>query len=557
MENGDIRNQSTLDVMNAKDSRSRWQGGCIFWCPLIAVMLFATGCTVASEANCSNDADCDDGQRCVSSGGLFVRDAVCVDRYPADENQDTSLQDIPRPSIPDVRPPGDVTDDDAEPPDDVADVDITPPDIPDTNPPTECTTGDECPSQICIDGQCAHPTCDDDIQNGDETDVDCGGPDCPPCDHGQGCIDDEDCVSGVCRGQTCSEPTCDDGVQNGDETDVDCGGPDCPPCSVTMNCEIDDDCAAARCGNLGCYPFVYTSGHDGAVRKFDAHGNEVLTHEFEEAVVGGLVVDPDGYLYAGVGTGGNPGVGRVIKLAPQWQELWSHPTPDGFPRDVAVNVDNSVAVAIYNGVVRLLDSGGQEQWTSGDNIQGINVAIDADGDVYFGGFAGADLGHMYKFDATGEELWEFPAGMYFDVDPSGHTYATVGATGWISQSDQLLKIDPQGELLWESQEFDGAIRHVTTGPGQWIYLATQDGTVHKLDGDGQVEWTFDEIEDEFWGVAVDFYGNVYASTLEGLLVMLDADGQLLWDIEAHDARLWHIAVEPGDYSTFFEHWPEP
>jgi hypothetical protein len=44
-----------------------------------------------------------------------------------------------------------------------------------------CQTNADCADDLCQNGVCVGPTCDDGMQNGQETDVDCGGPDCDAC----------------------------------------------------------------------------------------------------------------------------------------------------------------------------------------------------------------------------------------------------------------------------------------------------------------------------------------------------------------------------------------
>ena len=113
----------------------------------------------------------------------------------------------------------------------------------------ECTTDEDCESNVCNVGECAAPTCEDEVQNGGETDVDCGGSECDACDVGDACESNEDCTTGVCGSEgTCRRPTCSDGVENGEETGVDCGGPECDACDVGASCESNADCVTGVCG---------------------------------------------------------------------------------------------------------------------------------------------------------------------------------------------------------------------------------------------------------------------------------------------------------------------
>jgi hypothetical protein len=87
----------------------------------------------------------------------------------------------------------------------------------------QCYGPDTCLSGVCIDGVCAHPTCQDGVTNGNEVGIDCG-PSCGKlCPVGSTCLLPSDCDSEVCWAGKCEAPTCSDGIKNGDEADVDCG----------------------------------------------------------------------------------------------------------------------------------------------------------------------------------------------------------------------------------------------------------------------------------------------------------------------------------------------
>lgn len=110
-----------------------------------------------------------------------------------------------------------------------------------------CEQDPHCLSNVCEDGFCQAPSCDDDTQNGEESDQDCGGDDCGDCSDGDKCREDEDCKSGFCgEGGVCADPSCGDDSINGSETDLNCGG-GCPDCVAGKKCKDADDCDSQRC----------------------------------------------------------------------------------------------------------------------------------------------------------------------------------------------------------------------------------------------------------------------------------------------------------------------
>ena len=73
---------------------------------------------------------------------------------------------------------------------------------------SSCTSDSACATgNVCADGECAPPSCSDDVKTAPETDVDCGGPQCPKCRGARTCSASTDCQSGTCSAGVCTEPT--------------------------------------------------------------------------------------------------------------------------------------------------------------------------------------------------------------------------------------------------------------------------------------------------------------------------------------------------------------
>ena len=108
----------------------------VTWFVLILVNISA--CRVSAQADCVDDSDCAADQYCLHSGGIIVRDAVCVDEHPVTETGDVGFDTDIAEDASDVGPL-----EDAE-----ADVDAdTGPQEPDELDPWGDESGDGIPNQ--------------------------------------------------------------------------------------------------------------------------------------------------------------------------------------------------------------------------------------------------------------------------------------------------------------------------------------------------------------------------------------------------------------------------
>ncbi len=124
---------------------------------------------------------------------------------------------------------------------------------------TTCSSDLECQSQVCAEGACAAPSCDDGRRNGGEAGVDCGADCAAGCATGS-CSSDLDCASQSCEAGLCQEATCADLIRNQGEADVDCAGPCATRCAAEDTCTRDADCGpdlfcpeqTRRCTSVSC-----------------------------------------------------------------------------------------------------------------------------------------------------------------------------------------------------------------------------------------------------------------------------------------------------------------
>jgi hypothetical protein len=288
---------------------------------VLAALVCAAACSGSKGELCASDADCDQGYRCISSGGVFFGKEICVLRSDV-SGVDAGEADAPGPDAepPDAEPPdaGAADSDTIEPPDrdddGVADSDDNCPDVPNPDQLDDDNDGvgnacDNCPDepnpdQADADDDGVGDACDNcpaeyntyqadedddgygdvcdncpDEPNPDQLDGDDDGvgdacdncPDTPNPDQDDLCSpcngDDANCTTGFCSDfdDTCYPAHCDNGSHDSQdgETDLDCGGP-CPPCDVGASCQEDADCTTG-CSDSDntCYPEHCENGaHD-------------------------------------------------------------------------------------------------------------------------------------------------------------------------------------------------------------------------------------------------------------------------------------------------------
>jgi hypothetical protein len=374
-----------------------------------------------------------------------------------------------------------------------------------------CTVGADCQSQVCNDGICLVPACDDKVKNGLETDVDCGAS-CPKCGPAKSCGEDKDCKSNACAGGACTS-TCTDALQGGAETDVDCGGgavSNCPTCAIGKSCNINVDCQGGECATGICVDFHVWDKHiitsnpfyqvDPSAVSTDLQGNVFLATDLTGAA------SYDGTTFTGLGSWDIV----LSKLDSEGKYVWQRQfgdSQDQGTRGLAADAQGSVLmtgefhgeVDFTNGnnplshvgnadvfLVKISDSGAT-QWDKGFGKAGTQtsggVAVDGTNNVLVtGGFdtaisfdgaasttAGGSDAFIVKFGPAGTYQWSHTfgdaqnqRGTGVATDAAGNVFVVgelqgtidIGAGSPITNVGGgdvfLAKFDSTGKPLWSS-----------------------------------------------------------------------------------------------------------
>ncbi|MDZ7801894.1 MAG: SBBP repeat-containing protein [Trueperaceae bacterium] len=254
---------------------------------------------------------------------------------------------------------------------------------------------------------------------------------------------------------------------------------------------------------------------DAYVRKLDAGGDEVWTHQFgtsheDEVARAGLATDGENAVLVGATVGGPVGThvggqdALLRKLDATGEVVWTRQfgTSDADNvRSVAVGREDAVVVAgetrgdvaavnagqtdVY---VRKFDADGTTLWTrqfGSGTFDGVwGVAVDATGHVFVAGdtngaLAGPSAGGwdlwVRRLDPDGTTLWtrQFgtPANEYVSgiaVDPNGHVLLTGSTEGTLGASHAggsdvfVRRLHPEGTHLW-TRQFGTAASEVAGG----------------------------------------------------------------------------------------------
>lgn len=134
-----------------------------------------------------------------------------------------------------------------------------------------------------------------------------------------------------------------------------------------------------------------------------------------------------------------------------------------FPLDMAINSDNDIYIVFTNLLLKKYDAAGRMLWEPNTTVPFYTVCIDGNNDVIAAGSQWESQlcmpTHIFKFDAVGRLKWEKTSG--FDdgyrlivkdicVDGEGNIYLT-GYEGWTISDLKIIKLDPNGEVLWEKR----------------------------------------------------------------------------------------------------------
>lgn len=481
----------------------------------LAILVVGSGCTVSSSANCTDDSDCGAGEECISAGGIFAQDGVCVDRtgeFDVDEDTSAGCDDV------------ECTEDETcyrgvcyPYCDDDTDCEADDACFQKRCQPTDCDEIECLDAEICYRGVC-YESCDADADCDSEQlcveDARCMEPDC----QGVNCAADETCYRGVCYSQCPSgEQRCGaDCVETSTDPDH------CGECD--HQCAGDEFCSQGVCAtdcpgdttacSGGCHDLQTSVDHCGACDAActtDIAGAEPIC---EAGSCDEECADPDHTVCDGVCV-----------------DLDNDDNHCGTCNNSCSSIDTCVAGTCVCGQECCSDAD-----CTGDGVC-IDYACATAPFVYAG--SGTPESLVRKLGSGGELIWEFDGHtddvLDVAVDPDGYVYTA-------SADNTVRKIDPDGEQVWTYTDHTDDVRSVAVDSDGYVYTTSMDETAHKITPGGDNVWSFDDAPPTDVDVGDD--GRVYLGTIPGSVDGGSIEGSV-WRLNASGTPQW---AEEGEAS---------
>lgn len=163
-----------------------------------------------------------------------------------------------------------------------------------------------------------------------------------------------------------------------------------------------------------------------------------------------------------------------------------------------------------------INEDGIEEWHYyHDDYRQNSMAVDSDGNIYFGGR------RIIKVDSSGTKVWEKSAPdtiMDIKVDTNGNVYAT-------DVDNYVRKILPNGTEDWAHLFSSGSATEIAIDTSGNIYVVVESLGLYKMQPDEYITWTWTGDIDRTEEVEVDQNGHVFVSgwyDWDDILYCLDA-----------------------------------
>lgn len=155
-----------------------------------------------------------------------------------------------------------------------------------------------------------------------------------------------------------------------------------------------------------------------------------------------------------------------------------------------------------------------------------------------------------------ETTYRVRAFVYTDADGASYDYGEIEEfeTDKItrniytaSDDDEVHKISPEGELIWDYTRHSDRVPAVTVDADGNVFSAASDGEVHKIRPDGTKHWEYGGHDTRLEDLVVDAEGNVYSAGHDDEIHHIDEHGHGGWTYTEHDSEVFSLAVDDSGY----------
>jgi hypothetical protein len=157
-----------------------------------------------------------------------------------------------------------------------------------------------------------------------------------------------------------------------------------------------------------------------------------------------------------------------------------------------------------------------------------------------------DFTELARFDRDGNEIWRFEFGAaVYSIATDSDCFLYIG-----TNNDTVHKLDEDGNEIWVySGGFTGNVNDIAVDPDGFVYAGSSDDTVRKLDSDGNEVWIIN-VGDSCFGLAIDQASSVYAGARSDL-VKIEEDGngdpQIQWTYTGFPSNLRGVGVDTNGF----------
>jgi len=212
---------------------------------------------------------------------------------------------------------------------------------------------------------------------------------------------------------------------------------------------------------------IYIGNDDGNLYAIRPDGTQKWKFTTGDMVFSSPAIATDGTVYVGSADG------YLYAIHPNGSEKWKF-AGSGMMNSTCIGADGTIYISGDSTLYAVAPDGTGKWWFSGQAMSSGDLAIAADGTIYY---PTSSNGNLYAINLDGTQKWAFKreAGAYFSS-------LAIGADGVIyagSETHDLYAITPDGTQKWVFTTAE-LVRGPAIGTNGTVYIGTGDGHIYAI-----------------------------------------------------------------------------